>query len=370
MPDIAISHRLRSTAFTDRVKAAGVKAYTVYNHMLLPTAFRSMEEDYHHLKSAVQIWDVSCERQVELNGPDAQRLAQLMTPRDLSKQAIGQCLYTPICDQGGYLLNDPVTIKLADDRYWISIADSDVILFAKGLSAGLGLDVSIHEPDISPLAVQGPRAEDLMAKLFGPGIRSTRFFGTQSHEFGGRAHLIARSGYSGQGGFEIYLNGSDLGPALWDALMEAGQEFDVAAGCPNLIERIESGLLSYGNDFTSAHSLHEAGLARFCRTISPDCVAANALSWMETPSQQLRYLTLDGPKMAPMSKSMPVFSNGVKAGEISSAVWSPDYETNVGIGMIKSDFLSATDPLVMHDAETRAVTLLASPIAHARAEAA
>ena len=83
---ISPSRRLRRTPFSDGVEAAGVKAYTVYNHMLLPTVFRSVEEDYHHLKQAVQVWDVACERQVELRGPDAGRLMQLLTPRDR-----GQC---------------------------------------------------------------------------------------------------------------------------------------------------------------------------------------------------------------------------------------------------------------------------------------
>ena len=216
MPQIAISCRTRSTPFTERVTAAGVSAYTVYNHMLLPAAFRSLEADYRHLKSAVQIWDVACERQVELSGPDAARLAQMLTPRDLSRQRTGQCLYTPTCDSAGHVLNDPVTIKLADDRFWVSVADSDVILFAKGLAAGAGLKVSVTEPDVSPLAVQGPLADDLMARAFGDNMRDIRFFGTAFIEFGGRSHLVARSGYSLQGGFEIYLNGTDLGLPLWD----------------------------------------------------------------------------------------------------------------------------------------------------------
>jgi len=370
MPDLSISHRIRKTPFTNRVTAAGVKGYTVYNHMLLPTVFRSLEEDYHHLKSAVQIWDVSCERQVELSGPDAGRLAQAMTPRDLSKQAVGKCLYTPICDREGRLLNDPVTIRVAEDRYWISIADSDVLLFAKGLAAGMGMDVDIFEPDISPLAVQGPKADDLMAKVFGEGVRDTRFFGTQRHIFGGREHLIARSGYSGQGGFEIYLSGTDLGETLWDALMDAGEEFDVQAGCPNLIERIESGLLSYGNDFSSQHSLGETGLGRFCKIIAPDCIAANALARADAPAEQLRYITLSGDPMTPLSSKISLSAGGLAAGEITSAVWSPDYDTNVGIGMIRTDCLSATTRLLTNDEDARDVSILNGPISQVWQKAA
>ena len=360
MTQLAISKRIRSTPFTDRVEAAGVSAYTVYNHMLLPAMFRSLEEDCAHLKSAVQIWDVSCERQVEFNGPDAGRLAQLLTPRDLSRQTIGQCLYSPTCDADGRLLNDPVTIKLAEDRFWVSIADSDVILFAKGLAAGLKLNVRIHEPDISPLAVQGPRADDLMARVFGETIRDTRFFGTQLHSFGGRDHLIARSGYSGQGGFEIYLNGGELGHALWDRLMEEGQDLDVRAGGPNLIERIESGLLSYGNDMTAEHSLSEAGLDRFCKTISPDCLAHDALIKQrdDGPPRQLRYIKVDGDKITSIRNEMPVSNGATQVGQISSLTWSPTFETNVGIGMFSTPFATAD---TRHECAAGAVTILSGP---------
>lgn len=361
MPQLSISKRTRSTPFTDRVTQAGVKAYTVYNHMLLATVFRSLEEDYHHLKSAVQIWDVSCERQVELTGPDAGRLAQMMTPRDLSRQRIGQCLYSPVCDKNGYLLNDPVTIKRDQDRYWVSIADSDVKLFAKGLAAALGLDVSIQEPDIFPLAVQGPKATDLMVHVFGEAIRSIKFFGTMEVEFGGRSHLVARSGYSVQGGFEIYLSGADLAPVLWDTLMEAGKSLDVRAGCPNLIERIEGGLLSYGNDISDEHTLAETGLARFCATIAPESVAYDALALQNEfePTRQLRYLKIDGPPLDPTPTPITLLSGQTRVGEISSRAWSPDYQTNVAIGMIDATHFSATDTMT---AEGDPVTILPGPI--------
>ena len=361
MAQLSISQRTRRTPFSDRVEEAGVKGYTVYNHMLLATVYRSLEEDYHHLKNAVQIWDVACERQVELRGPDAGRLAQLMTPRDLSQQRIGQCLYSPTCDQNGYLLNDPVTIKLEEDRYWVSIADSDVILFARGLAAGFGLKVQIEEPDIFPLAIQGPKADELMSRVFGPKIRETRFFGTQIHQFAGEDHLIARSGYSGQGGFEIYVNGTDAALPLWDALMEAGRDLDVHPGCPNLIERIESGLLSYGNDMNRSHTLHETGLARFCKSISPDCLAVHALKWTDV-TQKLCYVTVDGPKFEPLQKPMTIFSQGVKAGQINSAVWSPDFQTNVAVGMIQTDHLSPGAHLVVGE-DNSTINILNGPIA-------
>ena len=161
---ISPSRRLRRTPFSEGVEAAGVKGYTVYNRMLLPTVFRSVQEDYHHLKQAVQVWDVACERQVELRGPDAGRLMQMLTPRDLRGMLPGQCFYVPIVDETGGMLNDPVAVKLADDRWWISIADSDLLLRVKGIAYGYRLDVPVDEPDVSPLAVQGPKSDELMAR--------------------------------------------------------------------------------------------------------------------------------------------------------------------------------------------------------------
>src|SRR6056297_1590431 len=216
-PLLSLSRRLRRTAFSEGVEAAGVKAYTVYNHMLLPTVFHSIEEDYRHLKEAVQVWDVAVERQVEIRGPDASRLVQMLTPRDLRGMLPGQCYYVPMVDETGGMLNDPVAVKLAEDRWWISVADSDLLFWVKGIAHGYRLDVLVDEPDISPLAVQGPKADDLMARVFGDAVRGIRFFRFGHFDFRGRDMVVARSGYSKQGGFEIYVNSSDMGMPLWDA---------------------------------------------------------------------------------------------------------------------------------------------------------
>ncbi|QHQ35642.1 dimethylsulfoniopropionate demethylase [Algicella marina] len=332
------SRRLRTTPFTARVEAAGVKAYTTYNHMLLPTVFRSVEEDYHHLKSAVQVWDVACERQVEVRGPDAARLVQMLTPRDLRPMVIGRCFYTPMVDETGGMLNDPVTLKLAEDRYWISIADSDLLFWIKGLAYGRVLEVDVTEPDVSPLAVQGPKAEDLVARVFGEDIRDIRFFRFREVTFGGQTMVLARSGYSRQGGFEIYCTSTALGPALWDALFEAGADLDVRPGCPNLIERIEGGLLSYGNDMTRENTPHESGLGQFCDTITAiGCCGRDALLRVaqEGPIRQIRYFSIDGTALPPCRTPWPITAGGRQIGQITSAAWSPGFATNVAIGMVR-----------------------------------
>lgn len=355
LPLLSPSRRLRRTPFSDGVEAAGVKAYTVYNHMLLPTVFRSVEEDYHHLKAAVQVWDVACERQVEIRGPDAGRLVQMLTPRDLRGMLPGQCYYVPIVDETGGMLNDPVAVKLADDRWWISIADSDLLYWVKGLAYGYRLDVLVDEPDISPLAVQGPKAEDLMARVFGEDVRRIRFFRFGHFDFQGRDMVVARSGYSKQGGFEIYVNGTDMGMPLWNALMEAGRDLDVHAGCPNLIERIESGLLSYGNDMTDDNTPHECWLGRFCNTQSAiGCIGRDALLRVakEGPVQQIRPISIDGAKVGVCDRYWPVLTRqGEQVGRISSAAWSPDFGTNVAIGMVRITHWDAGTELVVHTPE-------------------
>ncbi|MBU2982238.1 dimethylsulfoniopropionate demethylase [Lentibacter algarum] len=338
MKAIALSRRLRRTPFSEGVEAAGVKGYTVYNRMLLPTVFRSVEEDYRHLKDAVQVWDVSCERQVELRGPDATRLMQMLTPRDLRTMVVGQCYYVPIVDETGGMLNDPVAVKLAEDRWWISIADSDLLLWVKGIAYGYRLDVLVDEPDVSPLAVQGPKADDLMADIFGNAVRDIRFFRFKELEFAGRKLVVARSGYSKQGGFEIYVEGSDIGMPLWNALMEAGKRFDVHAGCPNLIERIEGGLLSYGNDMTDDNTPHECGLGRFCNTQSAiGCVGRDALLRVaqEGPVRQIRAVEIHGDPVGGCDRLWPVMAGDMQVGNISSAAYSPDFNTNVAMGLIR-----------------------------------
>ena len=335
---ISPSRRVRRTMFSDGVEAAGVKAYTVYNRMLLPTVFESVQEDYHHLKDAVQGWDVACERQVELRGPDAARLMQMLTPRDLRGMLPGRCFYVPIVDETGGMLNDPVAVKLAEDRWWISIADSDLMLWVKGIANGYRLDVLIDEPDVSPLAVQGPKADALMARVFGDAVRDIRFFRFGMFDFQGRSLAVARSGYSKQGGFEIYVDDTRIGMPLWNALFEAGRDLDVRAGCPNLIERIEGGLLSYGNDMTDDNTPHECGLGRFCDTQTAiGCIGRDALLRVakEGPTKQVRALALEGGPVPPCDRAWDIEANGKRIGQVTSAAYSPDFKTNVAIGMVR-----------------------------------
>ena len=348
-----MSRRIRRTPYTDRVEAHGVRGFSVVNHMLLPKAYGpSVEEDYWHLREHAQIWDVACQRQVEIRGRDAGRLVQMMTPRDLRTARFGQGLYIPMIDETAGMLNDPVLQKLDEDRFWLSIADSDILLWAKGLACGMQLDVQIDEPDVSPLAVQGPKAGELMASLVGEAIHDLPYFGFAMFDVLGTRQLIARSGYSKQGGYEIYLEGSHLGADLWDLIWEAGQAFNITPGCPNLIERIEGGLISYGNEFTRANNPLECGFGRLCHLGDDvDYIGKAALQRIARTglTQRLSGIRFGGGKTPPCGKPFPVTTpEGVPVGQITSGIFSPRLGCNVGLSMVASTHWDIGTSLVVH----------------------
>ena len=342
---IAKSRRVRSTPYTSRIEKQGVTAYTVYNHMLLPAAFGSLEESCDHLKKNVQIWDVAAERQVEISGKDAAKLVQLMTCRDLSKSKAGRCYYCPLIDENGNLVNDPVILKLAEDRWWISIADSDVIFFAKGLASGNKFDVKIFEPIVDILAVQGPKSFDLMEKVFGKKIKELKFFGFDYFTFNGAKHLIARSGWSKQGGFEIYVENTDSGLKLYDHLFEIGKEFNVRPGCPNLIERIESGLLSYGNDFDNNDNPFQCGFDKYIDLETDiNFLGKDKLKKIKEKGidRKLMGVQIDLTKIL-LTSSLNIKNNdGNIIGELRSACYSPHFKKVIGIAMIKEPYCKAS----------------------------
>ncbi|MBT8115001.1 MAG: dimethylsulfoniopropionate demethylase [Arenicella sp.] len=343
---LGITKRVRVTPFTRRVEQAGVKAYTVYNHMLLPAVFESAEADYWHLCEHVQVWDVSAERQVEVRGPDSARLVQLMTPRDLSKQQLLQGKYAPMCDSAGRVLNDPIVIKLAQDRWWISLADSDIRLWGQGLAQGYGFDVEVFEPDVFPLAVQGPKADDLMARVFGEEIRSIRFFRGMMLAFNGVDFYVARSGWSKQGGFEIYVHDTSLAEPLWDELFSQGTDLNVRAGCPNGIERIEAGLLSYGSDMTEQENLFECGLDAFI-DLNADIESLSLPALRAMADRQTRQyvgIVFDNPvdfsSVANTIGGFDVLDGDRVTGEIRSQTWSPRYKKHLAMAIVQKSWLA------------------------------
>jgi len=337
---IAKARRLRGTPFSSRIENQGLTAYTVYNHMLLPAAFEGTEKEYFHLKKHVQVWDVAAERQVQITGKDSAKLVQMMTCRNLSKSKVGRCYYAPIIDEQGKMINDPIILKLDENKWWISLADSDVGLYAKGLADGLNLKVEVSEPDVNILAVQGPKSFDLMEKILGKKITELKFFGFDYFDFKGNKFFIARSGWSKQGGYEIYVEKREAGLGLYDDLFSTGRQFNVKPGCPNLIERIESGLLSYGNDFDNEDNPYECGFDKYIDIESDiNYLGKKALIKIskEGIKRKLMGVKIDLDKIEMMEQQILKKGNSL-VGHLRSAVFSPHFKKVVGIAMVNKDY--------------------------------
>ena len=253
----------RKSPYYQRTVEAGCTSWDLYNHMLIPTLYDDDLKEYWHLLNHVTLWDVAVERQVEISGPDAARFTQLLTPRDLSSTQVGQCKYVLICAPDGGIVNDPILLKLAEDRFWLSLADSDALLYAVGVQAFAGMDVTIREPDVSPLQVQGPRSKDVIRELFGDDVMNLKYYWCAEAELDGIPVVVSRTGWTGEVGYEIYLRDASRGTDLWDKVMEAGQEYDIRAIAPSDQRRMEAGIFNYGNDMDITNNPFEVtGLER------------------------------------------------------------------------------------------------------------
>jgi len=286
------------------------------------------------------MWDVSCQRQVEVAGEDAGRLAQILCPRKLDRMKTGQGWYVPVCDHKGVLLSDPILLKLEEDRYWLSISDSDLLLWAKAVAAERSLAVTVTEPDVSPLALQGPKAIEVIVDLFGDQIRSMRYFGFREVELDGIPLVLARSGWSKQGGFELYLRDGSRGTELWNVIKEAGAPYDIGPGCPNGMERVESGLLSYGGDTDSETNPFEVRMGHYVHLDAPDdSIGIRALRAIQDRGPQRHQLgvVLDhDKKISLFDLHSQVFRDATPVGKMTTNTWSPRLEKNIGICLIWS----------------------------------
>lgn len=362
---LTMGSRIRKSPFFDATVAAGVTQFTTYNHMYMPTSYGDPDGEYWRLIKGVSMWDVACERQVELHGPDAAALAQVLSPRDLSKCRAGQGKYVPLCDHKGRLLNDPVLLKLAEDRFWFSIADSDVLFWARAIAAERGLDVEVTEPDVSPLAVQGPKAEAVVCELFGDWPRALKYFWFRETELKGIPLVVARSGWSKQGGFELYLRDGSRGQELWDLVAEAGKPYEIGPGTPNATERIESALLSYGGDTYVDSNPFEVGLGKYVELdIDADYIGKAALREIARKGAARRQvgLFLDGAKISANSHPLKVTMNGRTVGKVTAMTFSLRLERNIALALIDRDAADGGTELVVHAPDgSRRATVTALP---------
>ena len=357
---IAKARRLRGTPYSSRIESQGLTTYTTYNHMLLPASFEGIEKDYLHLKEHVQVWDVAAQRQVQIIGKDSAKLVQLMTCRNFSKVKIGRCYYAPLIDEQGKMLNDPVILKLDADKWWVSLADSDIGLYAKGLASGLRLQAEVNEPDVNILAVQGPKSFKLMEKVLGKKITELKFFGFDHFTFQGNKFLIARSGWSKQGGYEIYVENREAGLNLYDELFSVGKEFNVKPGCPNLIERIESALLSCGNDFDNGDNPYECGFDKYIDIKSDiNFFGKEALTKIseEGIKRKLMGVKINLDKIE-MMEERPLQNGKSLVGHLRSAVYSPYFKKVVGIAMIKKEYWDKKTPFELQISDKKSKGLI------------
>ena len=345
-----------SVAFFEATLAAGVTNFTTYNHMMMPTGYGDPEGEYWRLLNGVAQWDVAVERQIQLRGPDAGRLAQALSPRDLSNCKPGQGKYVPLCNHAGTIINDPILLKLDDDRYWLSIADSNILFWARAIAAERQYTVDVSEPDVSPLAVQGPQAENVIAAMFGDWVRELKYFWFREASVDGIPLMLARSGWSKQGGFELYLMDDARGVDLWNRVHEAGRPWDIGPGNPNACERIESGLLSWGGDTDDNTNPFEIRLGQYVDLdVADDVVGIGALRRIhaEGPKRHQLGVILEGDTPAgPQYAWYDIERNGSKIGAMTNCVWSWRLKRNIGFALVAIERRPGEAVTVLKDGQT------------------
>ncbi|MFP6744108.1 MAG: glycine cleavage T C-terminal barrel domain-containing protein [Alphaproteobacteria bacterium] len=365
MFELAPHTRLRPSPYFEATVAAGVTGFMTYNQMLMPTGYGDPDGEYRRLLNGVAQWDVACERQVQFTGPDAGRLAQILACRDLTSCAVGQGKYVALCNHAGTIINDPILLKLDDDRYWLSIADSNILFWSRAIAAERGLDVAIIEPDVSPLAVQGPKAEDVIAAIFGDWVRDLKYFWFRETAVDGIPLMLARSGWSKQQGFELYLMDGAKGTGLWNIVREAGRPWDIGPGNPNPNERIESGLFSCCGDSDDTTNPFEVRLEKYVDVDVPDdVIGIETLRRIhrEGPARHQLGVILDGDKpTSPHAVWYDILADGAKVGDMTNGVWSRRLERNIGFALISRDCAPGDQVKVRKDGKPVSAVLAELP---------
>ena len=349
---LSISPRVRKSPFYEATLRYGAKAFTVYNHMYMPTVYKSPEEDYRSLVNDVTLWDVAVERQVEIKGADAAKLTQLLVTRDLSGCQVGQAKYVLLCDDKGGLLNDPVLLKLAEDHFWLSLADYDMLLWVKAVAMCHGFDVQVDEPDVSPLQVQGPKAKALMTDLFGDWVNEIKFYHFRETDFEGMPLVVSRTGWSGEVGFEIFLRDSRYGNGLWERVMTAGKPHNLAPCAPSTIKRIEAGLMSYLTDMNWHDTPFEVGLGWVVDLeAETDFIGKDALERVKAEGVERKRigLVIHGEPFASANEEhWSVYVAGGEVGVMTNGVYSPRLEKNIAVAVLQTDYAKPDVAVQVH----------------------
>ena len=339
--DFGFGTQIRKSPYFDSTVKWGAKGFSVYNHMYIPRDFGNPEQNFWNLINDAILCDVAVERQVEITGPDAAEFVQLLTPRDLSKLSIGQCKYVLITNHEGGLLNDPVLLRLAENHFWLSLGDSDILLWAQGVAINSRLNVTIKEPDVSPLQLQGPKSIDVMKSLFGENIINIKYYWLIETELNGIPLVVSRTGWSSELGYEIYLRDGSKGNELWELIMEAGKKFNLQPGHTSSIRRIEGGMLSYHADADINTNPFELGMDRLVNLDNDNkFIGKDALIRIKETGikrKQVGIIIDCDPLEGPNTTFWPIIKNDKQIGKITSAVYSPRLNKNIALGMIEID---------------------------------
>ena len=360
---VVFSPRIRKSPYFNSTIKYGATAFSVYNHMYMPVAYDGTLEDYKKLLDGVQLWDVGVERQVQIKGPDAESLAQFLTPRNIKKCSVGQAMYTPLTDFKGNLINDPVMLKIDDDCYWFSVSDGDLLLWAQAIAAGYKFEVDVDEPDVSPLQVQGPNSTKLMTKVFGDWINDLGFYKFKEINHEGIPMVIARMGYSKELCYELFLQDHSKGDELWEILWQAGQELNISPGSPNIILRLEGGILSYLADIDRTNNPYEVGLDRMVDLEQDDdFIGKDALReiYLKGPDKKLIGAEIHADPLTIFnSEHWPVFIDNKKAGSMNAMVYSPRLNKNICYTILDREYAKSGQEITISapDCELKAVTV-------------
>ena len=339
--DFGFGTQIRKSPYFDATVRWGARAFSVYNHMYIPRDFGGPEQNFWNLVNHAILCDVAVERQVEITGPDAAKFTQFLTPRDLSNLSVGQCKYILITNADGGILNDPILLRLAENRFWISLADSDILLWAQGVAVNSGMDVTIREPDVSPLQLQGPKSGEVMKALFGNSIMDLRYYWLREVELDGIPLIVSRTGWSSELGYELYLEDGSRGDELWEKIMAAGAPFGLKPGHTSSIRRIEGGMLSYHADADISTNPYELGLDRLVNLdMEADFIGKIALRRIRENGVNRKQVGLyieGAPLNGPNTTFWAVRQNGSTIGKVTSAVYSPRLKQNIALAMISID---------------------------------
>ncbi|WP_438991755.1 glycine cleavage T C-terminal barrel domain-containing protein [Lentibacter sp.] len=358
--DFGFGTQIRKSPYFDATVRWGAQGFSVYNHMYIPRDFGNPEQNFWNLVNDAILCDVAVERQVEITGPDAAKFTQMLTCRDLSKMAVGQCKYILITNADGGILNDPILLRLAENHFWISLADSDILLWAQGVAIHSGLDVTICEPDVSPLQLQGPKSGEIMRALFGDDIMDLRYYWLREVELDGIPLIVSRTGWSSELGYEIYLRDGNKGDLLWETIMAAGLEFGLKPGHTSSIRRIEGGMLSYHADADMSTNPFELGFDRLVNLeMDADFIGKAALRRIKADgvSRKQIGLIIDGaPLTGPNTTFWPINLGGETIGKVTSAVYSPRLKQNIALAIVSAEHanIGAEVEVVSHSGVSRA----------------